>query len=210
MRRLFTPILSITVLAIAALPGGAWADTASTDPSASAAGPTILAGAPGPGGATFSKSCQSPLGAAPAAGQTDNCTIHVQGSLAAGTQVTITLLSPQGSTVTACGGGSVSAPIQCSYFLPNGTTFFVGSESFTVSPSAVAGTPITQSARVCSPICSSLPVSVTGPGAAVGVDGSTTPQTPLYVTKSSSGPNYDGPVSEGHADCCSDLCAGGD
>jgi len=210
VKRLFTPILSITVLAIAGLPGSAWADTASTDPSASAADPTILAGAPGPGGATFSKSCQSPLGAAPAAGQTDNCTIHVQGSLAAGTQVTITLLSPQGSTVTACGGGSVSGPIQCSYFLPNGTTFFVGSESFTVSPSAVAGTPITQSARVCSPTCASLPVSVTGPGAAVAGDGITPPPPPPYVTKSCAGPNNDGTVYPGQQDTCTVLAASGD
>src|SRR5207249_10890494 len=56
---------------------------------------------------------------------------------------------------------------------------------------------------------SSLPVSVTGPGAAVGGGGIPPPPPPPYVTKSCAGPNNDGTVYPGQQDTCTVLAASG-
>lgn len=225
MKRVVVPILSFAVLAFAGLPVSAWADTVPADTAVvpadattaapvdqAAFAPAASAGPPG-----FTKDCQGPAGAAPAPGQSDTCNIRLrQGALSSNSQVTITLGSPQGSTITSCGGGTESSSTSCTYTFPFGTPFNapIGSETFTISPSATPGMAISQGARVCrASSCSGGPLTITGSGAVVGgVIGPPPPPppTPPFVTKFCSGPNNGGTVYAGQQDRCTVSAAPGD
>ncbi len=212
MKRVLVPFLSIAVLALAGLPANVLADTVPVDqaalaPLASQGGPPP----PPPGGGgnggprpfvLVSKSCASSAGMAPAPGQTDYCTIQMQGSLGPNSRLTITRVAPAGSVVMGCPGASSTGNNQCTWTFPNGTSGFSGSESFMVSTAASAGQLVRQSATYCvGQSCWTDTVAVSGAGAVVGAGGGPPPPPP-FVTKSCTGPNSDGTVYAGQQDTC--------
>jgi hypothetical protein len=146
----------------------------------------------------------------------DNCSIVLSiGSVNWGSTILISVTSPSGVAMSSCGGGSASDG-SCTFARPNGAFQgqMIGSESFQIPMSAISGTQVRHSARVCDVFgCSFPPVSTGGPGAMVsgsggsgGSGGGITPPPPPplapFVTASCLGPNRDGTVYAGQQASC--------
>ena len=184
-------------------------------PADQVAAPILAAsqgGPPGGGGSVaFSKFCQGVGGTGTVgAGSIDRCGITLsQGTLSQGAVVTIVLQSPQGS-ITDCNGFRPVNPSQCSFSVGGGTApMSIGSETFTISPTARPNTPVMQVARACA-TCSYTQIAVSGPGSVVGGGGPILPPPSPYVTKFCSGPNNDGTVYQGQRDSCTVSAGIGD
>jgi hypothetical protein len=198
MKRIIAPMLASVVVALGGIP------------------PIAASASQGPPEREFTATCtgpgsQSQQGSV-APGQMDNCTIVLStGSLNSGSTILISVTSPSGVTTSSCGGGSASDG-SCTFSRPNGAYEgqTIGSESFQIPMSAVSGTQVRHSARVCDVFgCSFPPVTTGGPGAVVTSSGGsgggiTPPPPPLppFVTASCFGPNRDGTVYTGQQVSC--------